>query len=129
MTWRRFARRSAGWLVENDHSVYVAGSVSPEEIGSVMQIPLCAVRSRVTLSCAPAGVVKVLLMPSNVDGNGYYRCLYPGKQLARMGHEVGWVPHQVEQHGGTIRVRYEHVQGGQVFDIGRVLCRSISMCC
>jgi hypothetical protein len=34
-------------------------------------------------------------MPSNVDGNGYYRCLYPGKQLARMGHEVGWVPHQV----------------------------------
>jgi glycosyltransferase involved in cell wall biosynthesis len=60
-------------------------------------------------------------MPSNVDGNGYYRCLYPGRQLARLGHEVGWVPHQVEQHGGTIRVRYEHVQNGQVFDIGRVL--------
>jgi hypothetical protein len=42
---------TVGWVVgENDHSVYVAGSVAPEEIGSVMQIPLCAVRSRVTLS-------------------------------------------------------------------------------
>lgn len=64
---------------------------------------------------------QILLMPSNVDGNGYYRCLYPGRQLARLGHAVSWVPHQVEQHGQTIRIRYEHVQGGQVFDIGRVL--------
>jgi hypothetical protein len=34
-----------GFLVkENDHSVYVAGSVSPEEVGSVMQIPRVAIK-------------------------------------------------------------------------------------
>jgi len=65
--------------------------------------------------------VKVLLMPANVDGNGYYRCLYPGKQLSRLGHEVGWVPHQVVNHGQTISLRYEHIQQGQVFSIDKVL--------
>jgi len=65
--------------------------------------------------------VKVLLMPANVDGNGYYRCLYPGKQLARIGHQVSWVPHQVVSQGRTIALRYEHVQQGQVLAIDQVL--------
>jgi hypothetical protein len=34
-----------GFLVkENDHSIYVAGSIAPEEVGSVMQIPKVAVK-------------------------------------------------------------------------------------
>jgi len=34
-----------GWLIdENLHSFYVAGHVSPEEYGSVMQIPRVAVK-------------------------------------------------------------------------------------
>ena len=34
-----------GFLVkENDHSVYIAGSVATEEIGSVMQIPRVAIK-------------------------------------------------------------------------------------
>jgi hypothetical protein len=36
---------SIGWLVEqNDHSLYVAGHISPEEYGSVWQIPRVAVK-------------------------------------------------------------------------------------
>ena len=36
-----------GWLVgENAHSLYVASSLAPEEIGSVMQIPRVAVVER-----------------------------------------------------------------------------------
>ena len=39
--------RTAGWAVhENTHSLYVASSVSPDEIGSVMQIPLAAILKR-----------------------------------------------------------------------------------
>lgn len=38
---------TVGWLVgENDHSLYVASSLAPSEIGSVMQIPRCCVRDR-----------------------------------------------------------------------------------
>lgn len=36
---------TVGWLVkENDHSLYVAGHVHPDEVGSVMQIPRVAVK-------------------------------------------------------------------------------------
>jgi hypothetical protein len=67
--------------------------------------------------------VRVLLMPSNVDGNGYYRCLFPGKQLARLGHEVGWVPHQVQNGGSgySVKIHYQLVQNGQLIDIPTVL--------
>ena len=38
------ACESVGWLAhENEHSLYLAGSLAPEEVGSVMQIPRCAV--------------------------------------------------------------------------------------
>lgn len=60
-------------------------------------------------------------MPSNVDGNGYYRNLYPGRQLARLGHTVGWVPHNVAPHGSRIEVRYEVVQAGRVFGVDQFL--------
>lgn len=36
-----------GFLVkENDHSIFVAGSVAPDEIGSVMQIPRVAIKQQ-----------------------------------------------------------------------------------
>jgi hypothetical protein len=36
-----------GWVVgENDHSVFVAGSIAPAEIGSVMQIPRAAIKEQ-----------------------------------------------------------------------------------
>lgn len=39
-----------GFLVaENDHSLYVAGSLAPNEIGSVMQIPRVSVKERAYL--------------------------------------------------------------------------------
>jgi hypothetical protein len=42
---------TAGWLVgENSHSLYIASSISPDEIGSVMQIPRSAIRSRSCLT-------------------------------------------------------------------------------
>jgi hypothetical protein len=38
---------TVGFLIrENDHSIYVAGSVAPDEIGSVTQIPKVAVVDR-----------------------------------------------------------------------------------
>ena len=38
---------TVGWIVgENDHSLYIASSLAPNEIGSVMQIPRSAVRGR-----------------------------------------------------------------------------------
>lgn len=38
---------TVGWLVkENTHSLYVAGSIAPDEVCCVMQIPKSAVRSR-----------------------------------------------------------------------------------
>lgn len=38
---------TVGFLIrENQHSLYVAGSVAPEEIGSVTQIPKVAVKER-----------------------------------------------------------------------------------
>jgi hypothetical protein len=38
---------TVGFLIrENDHSIYVAGSVAQEEIGSVTQIPKDAIRDR-----------------------------------------------------------------------------------
>jgi hypothetical protein len=42
--------RTTGYLVgENAHSVYIASSLSPTEIGSVMQIPNSAIRRRTPL--------------------------------------------------------------------------------
>ncbi len=39
-----------GFLVaENEHSLWVAGSLAPEEIGSVMQIPLVSIQERINL--------------------------------------------------------------------------------
>lgn len=44
---------TVGWLVaENEWALYVAGSLSPEEIGSVMQIPRVAVVKRVPVLLA-----------------------------------------------------------------------------
>lgn len=60
-------------------------------------------------------------MPSNVDGNGYYRCLYPGRALASLGHGVAWVPHQISGSGYSLSIHYQLIQGGRLLDIPTVL--------
>lgn len=42
--------------------------------------------------------MRICFIPNDFDGSGYYRCIFPSRELNKRGHESGLPPHTVEEN-------------------------------
>ncbi len=55
--------------------------------------------------------MRFVALPSHFDGDGYYRLLFPLRELARRGHQFEIGPHLIQRQGGFRRVAHYGIFG------------------